>query len=96
VGQDRLVDESIIRFTHSIQMDWLLPGLAPTGKRLEIPFVSVVQFKEGKILHEHIYWDQATVLLQLGLIDRSLPVRGAETTAQLLRPSLPMNELIPT
>jgi carboxymethylenebutenolidase len=94
VGQDRLVDESVMRFTHSIQVDWLLPGIAPTGKRVEISIVAVTQFKEGKILHEHVYWDQATVLLQVGLIDRSLPVRGAESAAQVQRPSLPMNELM--
>ncbi len=94
VGQERLVDEMVARFTHSLRMDWLLPGLAPTGRRVELPFVVIVQFKDGKIAHEHLYWDQASVLLQLGLIDPSLPVRGAEIAHQVLNPTQPMNALI--
>jgi carboxymethylenebutenolidase len=94
VGQGRIVDEMVARFTHSLQMDWLLPGVRPTGKRVELPFVVIVQTEGGKIAHEHLYWDQATVLVQLGLIDRSLPVRGAETAQQVLKPTQPMNELI--
>ncbi len=94
VGQGRIVDELITRFTHSIQMDWLLPGVPPTGKRVELPFVIIVQTEGGKVAHEHIYWDQASVLFQLGLMDRSLPVRGGETAQQVLNPTQPMNELI--
>jgi carboxymethylenebutenolidase len=94
VGQDRVVDELVSRFTHSLQMDWLLPGIPPTGKRVEIPFVVIVQFKDGKIAHEHLYWDQASVLVQIGLLDRSLPVLGAEAAHQVLNPTQPMNELI--
>lgn len=95
VGQGRVVDELVARFTHSLRMDWLLPGLEPTGKRVELPFVVIVQFAEdGKISHEHLYWDQASVLVQLGLVDRSLPVRGGEIAQQVLKPTLPMNELI--
>ncbi len=94
VGQDRIVDELVARFTHSIQMDWLLPGVPPTGKRVELPFVAIIQFKDGKIAHEHLYWDQASVLVQIGLLDRSLPVQGAEPANQVLNLSQPMNELI--
>jgi carboxymethylenebutenolidase len=94
VGQGRVVDELIMRFTHSIPMDWLLPGIAPTGERVELPFVVVVQFEGGKVLHEHVYWDQASVLVQVGLLDRTLPVLGGETAAQVLNPTQPMNELI--
>ncbi|WNG47523.1 ester cyclase [Archangium minus] len=94
VGQGRVVDELVASFTHSMRIDWLLPGLAPTGKRIELPFVVIVQFEGGKIAHEHLYWDQASVLVQLGLIDRSLPVRGAEIAQQVLNPTQPMNELI--
>jgi hypothetical protein len=79
---------------HSIQLDWILPGVVPTGKYVELPFVAIVQFENGKIAHEHLYWDQASVLVQLGLIDRSLPVRGGETAAQVQNPTQPMNELI--
>jgi carboxymethylenebutenolidase len=94
VGQGRVVDELIIRFTHSIFMDWLLPGIAPTGRRVELPFVVIVQFEGDKLAHEHLYWDQASVLVQVGLLDRALPVRGGETAAQVLNPTQPMNELI--
>ena len=94
IGQGRVVDEMIMRFTHTIRMDWLLPGIAPTGKRVEMPFVVVVQFEGDKLAHEHLYWDQASVLVQVGLLDRTLPVRGGEIAAQVLNPTQPMNELI--
>ena len=83
-----------MRFTHSIRMDWLLPGIPPTGKRVEVPFVVIVQFEGDKVAHEHLYWDQASVLVQVGLLDRTLPVRGGEIAAQVLNPTQPMNELI--
>ena len=77
IGNDQLVDEMVFKFTHTIRMDWMLPGVAPTGKRVEIPLVVIVRFREDKLAHEHIYWDQASVLVQLGLIDAgALPVAG--------------------
>ncbi len=80
VGVDQLVDEMIFEFTHTQEMPWMLPGIAPTGRRVEIPLVAIVKFRDGKLAHEHIYWDQASVLKQIGLItDESLPVRGIET-----------------
>jgi len=94
IGQGRVVDELILRFTHSIRMDWLLPGIPPTGKRVEVPFVAIIQFESDKIAHEHLYWDQASLLVQLDLLDRTLPVRGGEIAAQVLNPTQPMNELI--
>jgi carboxymethylenebutenolidase len=94
IGQGRVVDELVMRFTHSICLDWILPGIPPTGKRVELPFVVVVQFEGDKLAHEHLYWDQASVLVQVGLLDRTLPVSGGETAAQVLSPTQPMNELI--
>jgi carboxymethylenebutenolidase len=94
IGQGRVVDELIMRFTHSIRMDWILPGIEPTGRRVELPFVVIVQFEGDKLAHEHLYWDQASVLVQVGLLGRTLPVRGGETAAHLLNPTQPMNELI--
>ena len=95
IGADRVVDEMVFRFTHTIRMDWMLPGLAPTGKRVEIPLVAIVQFRDGKLAHEHIYWDQASVLVQLGLLDEAnLPVAGRETARKALDPALPSNALI--
>jgi carboxymethylenebutenolidase len=94
VGQGRVVDELVLRFTHSIRMDWLLPGIPPTGRRVEVPMVAIVQFEGDKVAHEHIYWDQASVLVQVGLLDRTLPVRGGEIAAQVLNPTQPMNDLI--
>ena len=95
IGTDRLVDEFIFRFTHTLAMDWMLPGVPPTGRRVEIPMVVIVQFREGKLAHEHVYWDQASVLVQLGILDPSgLPVAGVETAQKVLNPRLPFNELI--
>jgi carboxymethylenebutenolidase len=95
IGAERLVDEMIFRFTHTIEMDWMLPGIAPTGKRVECALVVIVHFREGKLAYEHIYWDQASVLVQLGLLDSSsLPTAGKETARKLLDPRLPSNELI--
>ena len=87
VGQDQLVDEMIFSFTHSIEMPWMLPGIAPTHKPVEVPLVAIVRFREGKLAHEHIYWDQASVLKQIGLLtDPALPVCGAETARKVLSP----------
>src|SRR6266536_848175 len=95
IGEDQLVDEMVFKFTHSIRMDWMLPGVAPTGKRVKVPLVAIVRFREGKLAHEHIYWDQASVLVQIGLMDATkLPVVGVESAQKVLDPSLPANELI--
>ena len=95
IGNDQLVDEMVFKFTHTIRMDWMLPGVAPTGKRVEVPLVAIVRFKEGKLAHEHIYWDQASVLVQLGLLDATtLPVAGIESAHKALDPSLPSNDLM--
>ena len=95
IGHDQLVDEMVFTFTHTIRMDWMLPGLAPTGKRVEVALVAIVRFREGKLAHEHIYWDQASVLVQLGLLDATtLPVAGVESVRKALDPSLPSNALM--
>ena len=95
IGNDQLVDEMVFKFTHTIPMDWMLPGIAPTGKRVEVPLVAIVRFREGELAHEHIYWDQASVLVQLGLLDAGiLPVAGVESARKALDPSLPSNELM--
>lgn len=95
IGDDQLVDEMVFKFTHTIKMDWMLPGIAPMGKRVEVPLVAIVQFRDGKLAHEHIYWDQASVLVQLGLLDASiLPVTGVESARKALDPSLPSSTLI--
>ena len=95
IGEDQLVDEMVFKFTHSIRMDWMLPGVAPTGKRVEVPLVAIVRFRKGKLAHEHIYWDQASVLAQIGLIDAAtLPVAGVESARKVLDPTLPANALM--
>jgi len=95
IGKDQLVDEMVFKFTHTIPMDWMLPGIPPTGKRVEVPLVAIVRFRDGKLAHEHIYWDQASVLVQIGLLDSDkLPVVGVETAKKVLDPSLPANELM--
>ncbi len=95
IGQDRIVDEFIFTCTHTVQMDWFLPGVPPTGRRLEVPTVVIIQFAGDRIAHENIYWDQATVLVQAGLLDPTdLPVAGVESARKLLDPSLPSNVLM--
>ena len=95
IGSDRLVDEMILRFTHSVEMDWMLPGVAPTGKRVECATVVIVSFRDGKLFSEHIYWDQASVLVQLGLLDPSTrPVAGVATARKVIDHTLPSNELM--
>jgi carboxymethylenebutenolidase len=90
VGEDRLVEELFISFTHTAVIDWLLPGVAPTGKAVEMAVAVVVGFKDDKISHEHIYWDQAGVLVQIGLLNPvGLPVTGAESARKVLDPKLP-------
>jgi carboxymethylenebutenolidase len=95
IGERRLVDELVIRFTHTIQMDWVLPGIAPTGKRIEYAMVVVVYVEDGKISVENLYWDNATILRQAGLLPNpNLPVLGAESARQVLDPTTPHNQLI--
>ena len=84
VGEDQLVDEMIFAFTHTQEMPWMLPGVAPTNRRVEVALVAIVRFRDGKVAHEHIYWDQASVLKQIGLLnDPGLPVRGAESAQKV-------------
>ncbi|NEQ22083.1 MAG: ester cyclase, partial [Microcoleus sp. SIO2G3] len=95
IGTDQLVDEMVATFTHTIQMDWMLPGVAPTGKRVEVPVVAIIRFRDGKLAHEHIYWDQASVLVQVGLLDPgTLPVVGVDSARKAINPNLPSNTLI--
>jgi carboxymethylenebutenolidase len=94
VGHDQVVEEQVLSFTHTTAIDWLLPGVAPTGKRVELAVVVIVGFKDGKISHEHIYWDQASVLVQIGLLDPTgLPVSGAESARRVLNPKLPARRM---
>ncbi len=95
VGADSLVDEMIFRFTHTTAVDWMLPGVAPTGRTVEVALVAIVKFEDGKLAHEHIYWDQASVLAQVGLLDPAgLPVAGAEAAKKVLDKTLPSNALM--
>jgi carboxymethylenebutenolidase len=95
VGEDQLVDEMIFSFTHTSEIDWMLPGVAPTGKRVEVPLVAIVKFQDGKLVHEHIYWDQASVLVQIGKLDAAnLPVAGVETARKTVDKTLPSNALM--
>ena len=96
VGEDQVVDELVLSFTHDIEMPQLVPGVAPTGKPVQLAFCVVVGFEDGKVHHEHIYWDQASLLTQIGLLDpEALPVTGAEQADTVLdRRAHPLNELI--
>jgi carboxymethylenebutenolidase len=84
VGENQLVDEMVFSFTHTQEMPWMLPGIAPTNRYVEVALVAIVRFRDGKLAHEHIYWDQASVLKQIGLLeDSTLPVFGAESARKV-------------
>ncbi|KAI0542593.1 hypothetical protein GGR58DRAFT_255164 [Xylaria digitata] len=98
IGADRVVDELHVTFKHTQEMPWILPGVPPTNKRVEVAIVSIVTLRGGKLYHEHVYWDQASVLVQVGLLDpklvpdkmkakgvRKLPVVGREAARRLVR-----------
>jgi carboxymethylenebutenolidase len=96
VGQNRVVDELIVSFTHDREMRVYLPGVPPTGRQVVLPHVVVMGFDEtGRVAYEHIYWDQASLLVQVGLLDPALlPVAGADQAKRLLDPTQPANEMI--
>ena len=88
IAEQTLVEEAVISFTHDIMMPWLLPGIAPTGRAVEFAFIGVIGFRGDKIVSERLYWDQATLLVQLGVLDPATPtVRGVEAARLLLDPS---------
>jgi carboxymethylenebutenolidase len=97
VGEDQVVDELVMSFTHDIEMDALLPGVAPTGRPVRLAVCVVVGFEGDRVAHEHIYWDQASLLVQVGLLDPAgLPVQGAEQAETVLDPRAhPLNALLP-
>jgi carboxymethylenebutenolidase len=96
IGSDQVVDELVLSFTHDITMSHMLPGVPPTGRRVRLAVCVVAGFEDGKLAHEHIYWDQASVLVQVGLLDPAgLPVTGAEQAEKLLAPrAIPANALL--
>jgi len=96
VGEERVIDELLVSGTHDRPMPFWLPGVAPTGRQFELPHVAVVAFRDGLIASEHIYWDQASLLVQLGLLPdaESLPVLGVAQTRAFVDPTYPLNELI--
>lgn len=98
IGADRVVDEIHMSFKHTQEVPWILPGIPPTGKRVEVLIVSIVTVRGGKLYSEHVYWDQASVLAQTGLLDPKLlpekakklgvdelPVVGREAARRVLR-----------
>lgn len=95
VAGSTIVEESLLRFTHDEDVEWILPGVAPTGRRVEVAVCTVVRMEEDRIAHEHVYWDQATVLAQIGLIDAdALPVVGAESARKLEGGGEALNRLV--
>jgi carboxymethylenebutenolidase len=96
IDQHQLVDEVIFKFTHHTEIGWMLPNIAPTGKRVEVPLVVIVGFSNGKVTHEHIYWDQASVLVQIGLLKADgLPVQGSETAKKMHELAKRLNRFAP-
>ena len=97
IGANRVIDEFVVCFTHDREVDFMAPGIPPTGKYVEVPHVAVVEFRGDKIAHEHIHWDHASLLKQLGVVDfGGLPVAGAEGAHKLVDERLPANQLMPS
>ncbi|KAK6348613.1 hypothetical protein TWF718_006402 [Orbilia javanica] len=98
VGVDRIVDEMICRFDHTTEISWMLPGVKPTGRKVEIPIVLIACIKAGKVFAENVYWDQASVLKQIGVVDfTGLPVSGPESAWKVGdRDSVPGNIMLGT
>jgi carboxymethylenebutenolidase len=95
VGENQVVDELLVSFTHDRELEIMLPGIPPTGRRIAVPLVVVVGFEDGQVKHEHIYWDQASVLVQAGVLDPDgLPVTGGEQAESLLDQDRPKNQLL--
>jgi carboxymethylenebutenolidase len=95
IGADRVVDELIIRFTHTREMPFWLPGIPPTGRRVQLPLVVVMGFRGGQVASEHIYWDQASLLAQTGLLNTTdLPIAGSVQAQSLVDPSVALNQMI--
>lgn len=109
IGIDRVVDEILLSFRHTQEMPWILPGVPPTDKQVEVALVMVVCIRAGKLVQENVYWDQATVLVQIGALDPNFvpkdlkskgmqrqPVVGADAVKKILDPeNVPSNQLIP-
>jgi carboxymethylenebutenolidase len=97
VGPDRVVDEVIFCFTHDREIDFMAPGIAPTGKYVEVPLVVVIEFRGERLYNEHIYWDQASMLAQLGVLDpKGLPIAGIESARKARGEPVPSNAMMPT
>jgi len=95
VGGDQIVDEMVATFTHDVEIDFLLPAVAPTGRHVEVPIVAIGAFRGNEVRYEHIYWDQASVLVQIGLLDQAgLPIAGVEQVRKLLDDAGPFNAMI--
>ncbi|SPO21715.1 uncharacterized protein UTRI_01198_B [Ustilago trichophora] len=107
IGTDRIIDEMVFTCTHTTMIDYFVPGVPPTGKKLRIPMVGIVNLRGDKLAYESLYWDQANALVQLGLLDPvksslkqkegvKLPIAGDEVAQKILHPyGVPSNELMP-
>jgi carboxymethylenebutenolidase len=96
VGDERIVDEMLLTFTHDVEVPWILPGVAATDKKIVIPVIGIVGFEGTAVASEHIYWDQAAVLAQVGLLDtetvQRLPMIASPHA--LLDGTMATNELV--
>jgi predicted ester cyclase len=105
IGADRIIDEMVFSCTHTTVIDYFLPGVPPTGKKLRIPMVGIVNMRGDKLAYESLYWDQANTLTQLGLLHPTkssldptvtLPIAGDQVAQKILHPyGTPSNELMP-
>ncbi len=85
ISGNRVVEEFILEFTHDVEVPFMLPGVPPTGRKVRLPHVVIMGFEGDKVANEHIYWDHASLLVQVGLLDPAgLPIAGVEQAERLV------------
>jgi carboxymethylenebutenolidase len=85
VSSNRVVEEFVLEFTHDVEVPFMLPGVPPTGRKVRLPHVVIMGFEGDKVAYEHIYWDHASLLVQVGLLDPAgLPIAGVEQAERLV------------
>src|SRR5215475_3212021 len=84
-AEEHLITEYVMKFTHTLRMEWMLPGVPPTGRRAELLLVAIVRFENGKIASKHVYWDSAVLLFQLRVADSAAVAAGIRSATKLLK-----------
>lgn len=68
---DRVVVEAIVRATHAGPLNmWVKHPIPATNKKIEFPYCSVGQYKNGKLVELRTYIDIFNILDQLGIAEQ--------------------------